>query len=195
LEPHLQENAVLLALPAGGVPVGYEVAKQLGLTLDLAIVRKIQIPWNTEAGFGAVAWDGSVVLNEALVKELTLTPRQIEESISLAKLIMSERVRKFRGDRSFPDIRGKAVALIDDGLASGYTMLAAIDSVRKKKPRKLVVAVPTGSTGAIQLVSSRADLVICLNVRSGPIFAVADAYEHWYDLTDEEVLQYLKAPT
>ena len=195
MEPHLHENAVLLALPAGGVPVGYEVAKQLGLTLDLAIVRKIQIPWNTEAGFGAVAWDGSVVLNEALVKELTLTPRQIEESISLAKLIMSERVRKFRGDRSFPDIRGKAVALIDDGLASGYTMLAAIDSVRKKKPRKLVVAVPTGSTGAIQLVSSRADLVICLNVRSGPIFAVADAYEHWYDLTDEEVLQYLKAPT
>ena len=193
LQRHVGHGDILLALPAGGVPVGYAIAKRLGIPLDVIIVRKIQIPWNTEAGFGAAAWDGSTVLNNSLVTELGLTPNQIEESISRTRQIVSERVQKFRGSRPLPNIRDKVVLIIDDGLASGYTMAVAADSVRNQEPQEVIVAVPTGSVEAVRLVSSKADLLICLNIRSGPIFAVADAYEEWYDLTDDEVMRYLHA--
>ena len=193
LQRHVGHGDILLALPAGGVPVGFVIAKRLEIPLDVIIVRKIQIPWNTEAGFGAAAWDGSTVLNHSLVTELGLTPNQIEESISRTRQIVSERVQKFRGSRPLPNIRDKVVLIIDDGLASGYTMAVAADSVRNQEPQEVIVAVPTGSVEAVRLVSSKADLLICLNIRSGPIFAVADAYEEWYDLTDDEVMRYLHA--
>ncbi len=192
LQRHIGQGDILLALPAGGVPVGYTVAKRLGIPLDVVIVRKIQIPWNTEAGFGAVAWDGSVVLNQVLVNELGLTSDQIEESVSRTRQIVSERTQKFRGDRPLPNLRNQVILLVDDGLASGYTMAAAVDSIGKQGTQKVIVAVPTGSSEAVQFVSSKADLVVCLNIRSRPMFAVADAYKEWYDLSDEEVIRYLR---
>jgi predicted phosphoribosyltransferase len=91
-----------------------------------------------------------------------------------------------------PDLESKVVILVDDGLASGFTMLAAARSASKKKPEKIVVAAPTGSMGAIELLAPEVDEIVCLNIRSGPVFAVADAYENWYDLTDEEVMEILK---
>lgn len=189
---HVGRGDILLALPAGGVPVGYTVAKRLGIPLDVIIVRKIQIPWNTEAGFGAIAWDGSVVLNQSLVTELGLAPSQIEECISRTRQIVSERVQKFRGDRPLPNLRDRVILIVDDGLASGYTMAVAVDSIRKQEPQEVIVAVPTGSREAVQLISSKADRLVCLNIRVGPVFAVADAYEEWHDLSDEEVIQYLQ---
>jgi putative phosphoribosyl transferase len=191
LEKHVKENTALLALPAGGIPVGYAISKRLGVPLGVAVVRKIQVPWNTEAGFGAVAWDGSVVLNDVLLKELDLTSSQVKDCISRTKQIVSERVQKFAAG-SFPEIGNRTVVLVDDGLASGYTMMVAIDSVKRRGPQRIIVTVPTGSDGAIQLLSSKADLLICLNIRAGPVFAVADAYEEWYDLADEEVIHYLQ---
>lgn len=191
LKQHVERDAVLLALPSGGVPVGYAVSKSLRLPLDVVVVRKIQIPWNTEAGFGAISWDGSLILNDSLVKELGLTPSQIEESIAHTKKILSKRTRKFRGNRPAPQMQSRTVILVDDGLASGYTMTTAVDSVRRHEPQKIIVAVPTGSRGAVRLVSSKANLTVCLNIREGPFFAVADAYEDWHDLTDDEVVQYL----
>ena len=191
LEKHVKQNTILLSLPAGGIPVGYAISKRLGIPLRVAVVRKIQVPWNTEAGFGAVAWDGSVVLNDVFLKELGLTSKQIEDCVSRTRQLIMERVRKFTGG-SFPEIGGRTVVLIDDGLASGYTMMAAAHSVRRLGPQRIAVAVPTGSNGAVQLLSSKVDLLICLNIRAGPVFAVADAYEEWYDLTDEEVVHYLQ---
>ena len=185
-------NVVLLAVPAGGVPVGYIVAKELNVPLDVVIVRKIQIPWNTEAGFGAVTWDEETTLNEVLIRHLGLTEKNIEESISKTKKAVFERVRRLRGDRQFPEIGGNISILVDDGLASGFTMLAAVRSIRRKEPEKTVVAVPTGSSCAIKLLSAEVDEMICLNIRTGPVFAVADAYKNWYDLTDEDVIQILK---
>jgi len=185
-------NMVLLAIPAGGVPVGYVVAKELGISMDVIIVRKVQIPWNTEAGFGALTWDGEKVLNEALIEHLGLTEKMIEESILKTLRILQERIRKFRGDRPMPDLKGKIAVLVDDGLASGFTMLAAARSIKKKEPRRIVVAVPTASVGAIELLSNEVDEIVCLNIRSGPIFAVADAYRNWYDLTDEDVIDILE---
>lgn len=185
-------NIVLLAVPAGGVPVGYMVAKELDVMMDVVIVRKVQIPWNTEAGFGALTWDSETVLNDLLIRHLSLADKVIEESISKTRKIILERLRIFRGDKPFSDLGGKIVMLIDDGLASGFTMLAAARSVRKKEPEMIVIAVPTASAGAIQLLSAEVDEIVCLNIRSGPIFAVADAYQNWYDLTDEDVIETLK---
>jgi len=185
-------NMILLAVPAGGVPVGYMIAKELGIPMDVIIVRKIQIPWNTEAGFGALTWDGEIVLNEILIKHLGLTERMIEEAILKTRRVLQERVRKFRGDKPMPDLKGKIVLLVDDGLASGFTMLTAARSIKKKEPRRVVVAVPTASAGAIELLSNEVDEIVCLNIRSGPIFAVADAYRNWYDLTDEDVIEILE---
>jgi putative phosphoribosyl transferase len=186
-------NVVLLALPAGGVPVGYAVAKELGIAMDVMVVRKVQIPWNTEAGFGAVTWDGETVLNEALVRQLGFTREVIEESISQTRRIIQERLRKFRKNKPMPDLKDKVVILVDDGLASGFTMLAAARSARKRALRKIIVAVPTASRGAIKLLAPEVDEIVCLNIRSGPVFAVADAYKNWYDLTDEEVIKILES--
>jgi len=182
----------LLALPAGGVPVGYVVAQKLRIPLDVAIVRKIQIPWNTEAGFGALTWDGRVLLNELLVDQLGLSTEAVEQSISRTREIVRQRMQTFRGTVPFPDLKGKAVVLVDDGLASGFTMLAAVESIRAEHPRKIIVAVPTGSVSAIELLAPKVDELVCLNIRGSPIFAVADAYEVWYDLSDEEVLGFLE---
>ncbi len=189
-----QENVLILDIPAGGIPVGQTIAKELSIPMDVVIVRKAQIPWNTEAGFGAVTWNGETVLNELLVEQLGLTEEDIEESISKAKRNIEDRVRKFRGNKPMPSVKDKTVILVDDGLASGFTMLAAVRSLRKWQPRKIVVAVPTASLGAIDLLRSEVDEIVCLNVRSGS-FAVADAFENWYDLTDEEVQRILLEKT
>jgi len=182
----------LLAVPAGGVPVGYMVAKGLDVPLDVVVVRKVQIPWNLEAGFGAVTWDGTVILNEPLVGQLGLTPELVQWCISKTQEGVEERLEKFRGGKPPPDLRDKTVILIDDGLASGFTMLAAVKSVRNQGPEMIIVAVPTASTSAIQLVAPSVDKLICLNIRGGPFFAVADAYQKWYDLPDREVVEFLR---
>jgi len=182
----------LLAVPAGGVAVGYAVAQKLIMPFDIAIVRKIQIPWNTEAGFGAIAWDGRVLLNELLVAQLGLSTEAVEQCISQTREMVRQRMQKFRGNRPFPDLNGKTVILVDDGLASGFTMLAAAKSVSNQHPEKIVIAVPTASVGSIELLASSVDELVCPNIRGGPIFAVADAYENWYDLSDDEVLELLR---
>jgi len=191
LQRRIGRGDIVLALPAGGVPVGHAVAKRLGIPLDVLVVRKIQIPWNPEAGFGAVAWDDSVALNQVLVTELGLTSRQVEECVSRTRQVVLERVQKFRGNRPLPGLRSRVVLIVDDGLASGYTMAVAVDSIRREEPQEVIVAVPTGSMEAVQLISSKADLLFCLNIRAGPVFAVADAYKEWYDLSDEEVIHHL----
>ncbi|MGQ9514290.1 MAG: phosphoribosyltransferase [Thermoproteota archaeon] len=181
----------ILAVPSGGVPIGCIIARRLNVAFDIIVVRKIQIPWNTEAGFGAVTLDGSIILNEELVKSLGLTKETIEQATIETRDIVLRRVQKFRGDRPFPNLEGMKVVIVDDGLASGYTMLAAINYVRKRSPKKVIVAVPTASRSAVDLLLDEVDVLICLNVREGPVFAVADAYLNWYDLTDEEVMHYL----
>jgi len=186
------ENVQLLAVPSGGVPVGYAVAQKLQIPLDVAVVRKIQIPWNTEAGFGAVSWDGRVFLNDLLVGQLGLNSQTIEQCVSRTREIVRQRVQAFRGTRPPLALGGRVVVLVDDGLASGFTMMAAAESVRRQNPRRIIVAVTTGSANAIEVVAPYVDRLLCLNIRRGLIFAVADAYEVWYDLSDDEVLEFLE---
>ncbi|MDD1679122.1 MAG: phosphoribosyltransferase [Methanomicrobiales archaeon] len=182
---------VVCPIPAGGIPIGIPIARTLDAPLRPVVVRKIQIPWNTESGFGAVTWTGDVVINQDLLKRLHLSSVEIERAISRAKASVEERIRKYASIRPLPDITGRTAILTDDGLASGFTMRAAIDSIRLQNPERVVVAVPTGSLAAVRMVSAHADDLICLNIRGGFSFAVADAYSHWHDLSEEEVRAYL----
>lgn len=185
-------DGMVLAIPAGGVPVAAEIARSLKLPLDLLVVRKIQIPWNTEAGFGALAPDGQVFLNETLVRALELRQEQIEAQLNATRQVLEQREQLFRGGRPYPELRGKVAIVVDDGLASGYTMLAALKFLARQQPAKAIVAVPTGLLDTIEFIGPAAAAVVCLNVRTRRPFAVAAAYRQWYDLSDAEVLTLLR---
>jgi putative phosphoribosyl transferase len=186
-------NPLVCAIPAGGVPIGVRIAGLLDARFMIGIVRKVRIPWNPEAGFGAVTWDGRVFLNDALVHGLGLSRDDIEDAIRESREDIRKRQVKFGGKTSPPRIEGSTVILTDDGLASGYTMRAAIEAVMSDEPEGLIAAVPTGSARAVSMIAGMVDCVVCLNIREGPSFAVADAYRHWHDLSDAEVLEYLDA--
>lgn len=188
----IRESIIVLAIPNGGVVVGYEVSKLLNIDFEVIVCRKVQIPWNPEAGYGSVAPDGSCFLNKKLVLALGLSDRIIKQNIQKTMNQIKSRIEKYRGKKPFPKLKDKIVILVDDGLASGFTMLASIEFVKKKKPKKIIVAVPTASGSAYQLVRPEIDKLIALDVRYAYPFAVADAYENWYDVSDEEVLKYLK---
>ncbi len=184
-------DPLVLAIPAGGVPVGKEVAIALGAPLSLAIVRKIRIPGSTEAGFGAVTWDGQVLINERLRASLGLSQYEVDKAVEETRMNVRERVAMFAGGKAVPEPKGKTAILVDDGLASGFTMLAAVQSLRTHNPAGIIVAVPTASASSAGMVSRVVDKLVCLNIRTTWRFAVADAYEQWYDLADREVLDEL----
>ncbi|MDD3580192.1 MAG: phosphoribosyltransferase family protein [Desulfobacca sp.] len=192
LTQYKNTQTLVLGIPSGGVPVAFEIARALDLPLDLVIVRKLQIPWNPEAGFGAVNPDGEVIFNQALLERLRLSQDEINAQIEKTLKILRQRQNLFRGGQPLPDLTDYSVILVDDGLASGYTMLAAIKYLRQRSPGKLVVAVPTGSLRTVNLIKSEVDELVCLNIRSGLAFAVADAYQNWYDLGDAEVIAILE---
>lgn len=189
LEAYKSTDALVLAIPSGGVPVGAKIARHLDLPFDLLIVRKLQIPFNTEAGFGAMTLNGEVLLNNELVRSLGLGKDAINATIHATKEILERRNKLFRKGRPMPDCRGMTVIITDDGLASGYTMRAAVQTVRGMSPLKIVVAVPTGSAWTVEAVRREVDELVCLNIRGGQRFAVAEAYRNWYDLSDKEVLR------
>lgn len=192
IREHLElDGPVVCAIPAGGIPVGLELARVFGTGLIPAVVRKLRIPWNPEAGFGAMTWDGRIFLNQPLASQLRLSREEIRVAEEQTRDIIRQRMELFAGGQPPPSFRGRTVLLTDDGLASGYTMLAAIEAVLSDEPERIVVAVPTGSMGAVSLVAGRSETVICLNLKDRYPFAVADAYRHWHDLPDEEVLRYL----
>jgi predicted phosphoribosyltransferase len=186
-----ETDSIVFALPSGGVPVATEIVKALGLPLDLIIVRKVQIPYNPEAGFGAVSPDKKVLLNEHLLRSLSLSEKDVERQIQKTRDIIKKRDSLFRKGVPFPSIKDRVAIIVDDGLASGYTMLSAIDFVKRHEPQKIVVAVPTGSKGTVEIILPEVDELVCLNIRSGYTFAVANAYENWYDLADDEVISLL----
>lgn len=186
-------DAFVLAIPSGGVPVGLVVSSRLGLPFDLLIIRKIPIPGNTESGFGAVSLEGDMLLNEPMVRMLRLSPSEIEELAEPVHEELQARNRIFREGRPWPDVRGRIVVIVDDGLASGYTMMTAARMVQRRAPTRIVVAVPTASASTIELLAPEVDLIVCPNVRTGYSFAVADAYQNWYDLDRDEVINMLKS--
>jgi putative phosphoribosyl transferase len=194
LLPDYQGQEVrLFAIPAGGVPVAAEIARRLKLPLDLVIVRKIQLPWTTEAGFGALGPGGVAIFNEELLRRMPLTPEEIEAQVQKTAAVMRQRESRLRGGQPYPLLHGVPALIVDDGLASGFTMQAAVKFLRAQEAGQIVVAVPTGSERTVRELLPLVDELYCLNIRGGWSFAVADAYKNWYDLTEEEVLDILKS--
>ena len=186
------QDMITLAIPAGGVPVGLEISRALKIPFDLIIVRKIPIPDNPEAGFGAITLEGSVFLNQELLSHLRLNHAQIEGQIGRVRKELEKRNILLREGRPFPDLSGKTVILVDDGLASGYTMMASVHTVRDKGARKIVIAIPTAPLQSIEKIAPIVEELYCPNIRETPYFAVADAYKNWYDLSLEEALELIK---
>lgn len=181
------KDCTVLAIPNGGVPVGIEIARGLGARLGVEIVRKLQIPGNTEAGFGAVTSGGDIVLNRILVKALRLGPKQVQKAA--AATLDEIRRRQALFCAAAQPVEGRTVILTDDGLASGFTMVAAARSVRRRGPASVIVAVPTAPESSVLRVEKVVDRVVCPDVRRALSFAVADAYEDWYDLATEEAAE------
>ena len=167
-------------------------AESLGWPLAAAVVSKVVLPWNSEAGYGAVAWDGSLLLNRELLPKLGLSEREVAAGIAATREKVAGRVARLTGAGGFPTVTARTAILVDDGLASGFTMLAAIAALRQAGAGRTVVAVPTAHLDAARLVAERVDLLCCANLRSGFSFAVAAAYRHWNDVAEAEAERLLR---
>ena len=184
-------DVLVLALPRGGVPVGYEVARALGVPLDVMQVRKLGIPGHEELAMGAIASGGVRILNEEIVRMLQIPARVIEAVAAEEQRELERRERLFRGDRPFPDVRGRTVILIDDGLATGSTMRAAAEALRAEGASRLVAAVPVAPKETCESLRAVVDEVVCA-VTPVPFHAVGEWYEDFTQTTDEEVRQLLR---
>ncbi len=179
-------QALVVAVPSGGVPVAVEIAETLALPLDVAVVSKILLPWTTEAGFGAVGFDGSVWINEDYVAHYNLDKATIEQQTRAAQEKVRRRVKLFRGDRQWPDLANRAVILVDDGIAAGSTIRVALAALLNTGAGTILVAVPTAHHESLVRIMNRVDGLYCPNIRSGTQFAVASAYLMWDDVDEAD---------
>lgn len=192
LTEYADQPVVVFGIPNGGVPMALEVASALKAEFGLIISRKIPMPLNPEAGFGAIADDGTMVLDEAAVKQAGLTRQQIEFEANRVRACVKQRSLLYKGDRPLVSVNGKTVIIVDDGLASGFTTIAAVQSVKYRRPKQVIVAVPVASAIALQQVEKVADRVIACITGVMPRFYISDFYRHWQDVSDNEVLECLQ---
>jgi predicted phosphoribosyltransferase len=192
LGEYISKPVVVLAIPNGGVPVAIEVASALKAELDLIVCRKVPMLLNPEGSLGAATDDGTVILNDEALKKVGLSRQQLEKDIGRIRDDIKKRSLLYKGDRPIVRVAGKAVIIIDDGLASGFTMMAAVESVRHRRPREIVVAVPVASAIAFKRLEKVADRVVACTTGYMPKFYVSDFYRYWHDLSDNDVLRYLQ---
>jgi predicted phosphoribosyltransferase len=186
-----RDDVLVLALPRGGVPVGYEVARALGAPLDVFVVRKLGVPGHEELAMGAIASGGALVLNEDVIQALK-PPFRVVQAVAARELQeLARRERAYRGDRPALDVRGRIVILVDDGLATGSTMRAAVAALRRLGPDLIVAAVPTAAPSACAELGLEADVCICC-ITPDPFYAVGTWYEDFSQTTDEEVRDLLQ---
>jgi putative phosphoribosyl transferase len=192
LLPYADKGAVVLGIPNGGAAVALGVALSLNAELDLIISRKIPLPLSPEGGFGSVTDDGTMILNEEIVRKTGLTRQQINYQVSQVRADIRQRSLLYHRDRRPLVLTGRTVIIVDDGLASGYTMRAAIASIRNRRPEKIVAAVPVGPERIIQEIRAIADSVVSCAVGKEKAFYLSDYYRYWHDISDAEVLHCLK---
>lgn len=193
LDEFRDSDALVLAIPAGGVPVAAALGRCLNLPVDVAVVSKITLPWNTEAGYGALAFDGTLRLNDALLARAGLDDAEVAAGIERTREKVKRRVASMRQGLPALDVAGRRLVVVDDGLASGFTMRVAVEALALGGPASIAVAVPTAHADAVEAMSTPVETVYCANVRSGWSFAVADAYENWSDVSEEQATTLLRA--
>jgi len=192
LSAYRGSNALVLSIPAGGAPVAAAIARVLALPLDVAVVSKLTLPWNTETGYGALAFDGTLRLNEMLMARAGLSEADIEAGKARAQEKVARRMKLLRGDRPFPDLSQCSAILVDDGLASGFTLMVAIEALRHQNAKEIVVAVPTAHAESAARIAPLVEALYCPNLREGTSFAVADAYQEWNDVAEEDLVTLLR---
>lgn len=186
-----KENLLVLAIPRGGVVVGSEVAKALDAPLDVYITRKIGAPYNPELAIGAIASDGTLILDRSLASRLGVSEEYIKAQSAREQEEIERRIRKYRGDQPSPVLEGKRVILVDDGIATGATIEATIDALQKTGLEELILAVPVGPRETIERLKRKVDRLICLHAPE--IFWAVGSFYHTFDQTsDEEVIALLE---
>jgi putative phosphoribosyl transferase len=186
-----RDDVIVLALPRGGVPVGAVVAERLNVPLDIFLVRKLGFPGHEEFAIGAIASGGIRVMNQAALQMGRISQEEIDEIAAHEEIELERREDEYRGDRPHLKLDGKIIILVDDGLATGSTMRAAVAALRQQNPAKIIVAVPVASADACELLSREADEVLCASIPE-PFHAVGLWYEDFAQTTDEEVKELLQ---
>lgn len=183
-------SALVLGIPRGGVLTGCAIAKALVCRLGVLVARKLPVPGEPEVGFGAVTEDGPPMFNAAMLQHLALPESELERIVAEVRKEIGRRVRVYG---KMPDVAGRNVIVADDGLATGYTMLAAIKYLKmKNKHGRTIAAVPVATPDALALVQGEADEAVCLHVSESPVFAVGAFYDDFHDVPDSEVLECLQ---
>jgi putative phosphoribosyl transferase len=191
LDPYAgRSDVIVLALPRGGVPVGYEVARALGAPLDVFLVRKLGVPGHEELAMGAIASGGVRVLNEDVVSDLRISDRWVDVVAARELAELRRREEAYRDGRPAPDVRGRVAILVDDGLATGASMRAAVSALKRLGPAKVVVAVPVGAAQTCRELEPLADEVVCAETPD-PFYAVGTWYQDFDQTTDDEVRELL----
>jgi len=185
------KNALVLAIPRGGVVIGYEIAKALNLSLDVIIPRKVGAPDNPELAIGAMTEDGTIILDDELVRYLGVSKEYIKEESERQKSEIKRRLQKYRQNEPYPELKGRDVINVDDGIATGSTMKAALASVKNKGAKTVTIAIPVGPPSTIFELRKQADEVVC---PCTPEYfqAIGQFYTDFNQTTDEEVIQLLK---
>lgn len=186
-----RDDVLVLALPRGGVPVAYEVATTLGAPLDLLLVRKLGVPGQEELALGAIASGGAIVVNEDIMRRIGMTQLGLEYMVARERAELQRRERAYRGARPLPDVAGKCILLIDDGLATGASMRAAAEALRQRSPGQIVVAVPVAPEDTVAQLRHEVDDVVCPATQT-TFYGVGQWYADFTQTTDEEVRQILQ---
>lgn len=186
-----RDDVLVLGIPRGGVPVAFEVARALHAPLDVFILRKLGVPWQEELAFGALASGGVRILEAETVDALGLTAEEIEEVAKREEAELQRRERVYRSNRPAPVVQGKVVLLVDDGIATGASMQAAITALRRLKPAKLVVAVPVASATTVKRLRKQVDELVVVDLPEA-FYAVGQFYDDFRPTTDEEVVDLLE---
>lgn len=189
---HLRgKDALVLALPRGGVVVGHQIARAMQASLDVYIAHKIGAPFNEELAIGAVASDGTIVLDDVLIAQLGVTSSYLEREIERQKREIQRRLECYRGKKPPPAVEGRIIILVDDGVATGATTKAALRALRRQNPARLILAVPVGPPEAIQSLEQEADQVVCLAMPE-PFWAVGRFFLDWAQISDAQVVRLLE---
>ena len=179
-------DVLVLGLPRGGIPVGYEVARGLGAPLDVFVVRKLGVPGQEELAMGAIASGGVRILNQDIVQAMAIPAHVIDSVTSTEVQELARRERLYRGDRPAPDVMGRTVILVDDGLATGATMRAAVAALRRMKPKRIVIAVPIAAVPTRREFAGEVDEIVCLHTPE-PFFSVGFWYDDFSQTTDDQI--------
>ncbi len=187
LREYAGDAPVVLALPRGGVSVGYEIAQALGAPLDVMMVRKLGVPWHPELGMGALAEGGAVYLNRDVLEQAELEPEELRTVIAEEARELERRVQSYRGGRPLPELKGRTVILVDDGLATGGTARAAVRALRGFGASRIILAVPVAASQTTEQLREEVDALVAVQEPSN-LWAIGNWYEDFHQMSDEEVL-------